>query len=282
MTHQRLKKTLSILLTAACLSQSALYANYSQGIIIAGLFDKVKDITRSIPNLDKMSTPPEPIDQPAAAEEVATPVQDLARQDVLKSVVVGAVAGAATAYTITEVTGGDDSEKWALIGAGVGAVGGLFAGNVAAKRRKAFASEQAYLEAEISDTKVAISSKEQQIVEAEARVQATQQTIADLQKRRAANEDISEAIQIELTQLDSDIKEYDATLARYEASLEYLEESLEKSKKREADTAHEKAEVEALQAQLSSERGKLLGQFNRLNGIKESAEKSQQVLIAMK
>tara|TARA_B100001971_G_C18257412_1_gene583369 strand:+ start:2162 stop:2914 length:753 start_codon:yes stop_codon:yes gene_type:complete len=250
--------------------------------MIAGLFDKVKDITRTIPDINKGYTDPKPSDQPATVEQVVTPVQDLARQDVLKSVVVGAVAGAATAYTITEATGGDDSEKWALIGAGVGAVGGLIAGNVAAKRRKAFASEQAYLEAEISDTKVAISSKEQQIVEAEARVRATQQTITDLQKRQAANEDISEAIQVELTQLGFDIKEYEATLARYEASLEYLEESLGKSKKREADTAHEKAEVEALQAQLSRERGKLLGQFNRLNGIKESAEKSQQVLIAMK
>ncbi len=211
----------------------------------------------------------------------SSPVEKLARRDVRNSAFAGAALGALGGAIIGNNVGDRNAERGALIGATAGALIGAGVGKIAADRRRAFASEQAYLESEIAIANEAVDAKEKELVAAEAEIVRTDQLISELQQQRANNRNVSAAAESEIETLNNQIQGYESELLDYKNSIDYLKEALDTSEQEAAQAGSDRMQVEALQEQLLAKRNDLESQYTRLSGIKERKTKQRNILLAM-
>lgn len=194
-----------------------------------------------------------------------SPVDQLARNDIVKSTVIGAGGGAAAGCVIAEIAGANCG-KGAAIGAAVGAAGGLAVGAIAADRRKTYTTEAAYLDTEIAATTTAVETKSAQLQHANAELKDTQTAVAALEAKHRKNINVSAEARTEIAALQTKIKDYNDTLATYQQSIQYLDEIAKTSQPKPGE---DPAALKIRQAKLQEKKTDLQKQYAELTGIRD-------------
>ena len=202
-----------------------------------------------------------------------SPLDDLASDDMKVSVITGSFVGALGGLVIAIIEG--DEEKIlnkTLTGALAGAAAGAVAGSVAERRRAAFESESAYLDAEINSANKAINSRSEEIAEYEESIADTETRVVEIEKRHKRNKDVTEDAREEQKKLNTAVEQNKKVLAKLDASIEYLDETLKEPRQRHATMEEDKAELQELKAQLSDRRKELKDRYDRLHRANQKGE----------
>lgn len=263
-------------LLAAVAGLLFLYASHIASADIFGDLKKFKDLIETAEEV-----PEEPVPMPEAEPHLdlvntgastSSPLDQLAGQDVLTGTLTGAALGAAIGAL---ADGSDGAKKGALIGAAAGFV----AGNVAAQRRKQFASEDAFLDAEIQAAENAVTTKEGQLTTLDTELASTRRKVAMLEYRFEQNEDITAEAEQEMQALSARIAENDQTAEQYQNSIDYLDEVLRTSEAESLAKSEDRATWEEREATLIAKRSDLNQQYARLTGINDGM-KNEQLMLA--
>ncbi len=195
-----------------------------------------------------------------------SPVDKLAQQDVVISTMVGAGIGAVVGAIIGNQSG--NAAEGAAIGAALGAGTGLVVGNIAADRRKSFATQEEFLDAEIAAAERAVDKKSAEIAKLETDLETSTTEIDALVKARDGNLDVEAEARRKLAQVNAVIKNNNQTLKQYDDSVTYLETVITES---DADQTPERlASLQAKQASLKEQYARL-HQVN--DGMVDQAER---------
>jgi len=191
-----------------------------------------------------------------------TPIEQLAKNDVNTMVMAGAVVGG-----VTGAWWGDKKDKpfeGAAIGATLGAAIGKQVGQTAANRRKKYASEIAFLDAEISSTNKAIAARRSQVTE--TRSQSSRTRSAANRLRNQSNPDTS-SVKNSLKEADTMIAENNSTINNYRVAIAYLDKVIASSSaQKDASGSSWRKRVSTLQQKRSA----LISQARELGGANET------------
>ncbi len=226
---------------------------------------------------DKATKALKDVQMPSVGEESTTPkspLEELATDDILISTGTGAVVGGVLGY----IKGG---EKGAYIGAALGALGGFAVGNIAAERRKDYATESDFLDAEIASANTAVSTKEAQLAQLDAQIVSNKREITGLEQRFYRNENILEEAQDKYEEISAQIDENEETQIKYQNSIEYLDSIVNKQNTESAAQKSEIAKLESQRASLIQKRSELTNQYAKLNGLNEKLKVEQNRLSAL-
>ena len=237
---------------------------------LKGLGEIVKTVEELPKNLEAEVQP----DQVEPAVQTRSPLDQLAGNDVLTATLTGAAVGAA----IGAISDGSDGAKK---GALIGGAAGFIAGNVAAQRRKEFASEDAFLDAEIKAAENAVSTKEEQLATLETELDSTRRRIAVLEYRFEQNEDITVEAEKEFQALTEQVRSNEQTAQNYQNSIDYLDEVLSTSEAESAAKAEEKEAWEEREATLIAKRADLNQQYARLTGINDDMNRERTLVAGL-
>lgn len=242
-------------------------------------------------------------EEPKTASEpveavVSSPVEQLAREDFWKSAKIGAilggVAGAVYGYEKSKDKEYDSKEdeirgrteetlKYAAVGAAVGGLAGGAVGKVAGDRRKHYATEHEFLEAEIFAADQAIANQKEKISDMDKDLASSKKEINELEKRFEADKNITRKAEKKLKKLNGEIEKNAKALAAYKDSIEYLEYSLETTKLVEEASDQEIKEWEGKKQDLTVRKSQLENQYATLQNYDQGlAEQSGRVVALLK
>lgn len=224
-------------------------------------------------------------DQPQ--EHIPSPVEELANNDVRKSRnvgrVLGGILGAGVAYKASENVD-DDGKRAAITAAGAAAgvaIGGKVGekiGQVAADRRRQYASEKEFLDSEIAASEKAITVREQDINKVNAEIAQTRQRVDELvAKADLTQQERKEAENIK-QDIEQTIEENEKLLKSYDEKIAYLEHSLETSKAEAHASAEEKEEWEQRYSELKRKTSKLIAQRSAMQEQTQQLAESREDL----
>lgn len=252
---------------------------------LAGWGDVLNTLSKSLP-LDGNIQTAETDEQPA--EITPSPVESLASEDIRKSEKVGTVTGAAVGAVVGyKVAGNNTNDKnmqkvatvgGAILGGMVGKQIGNKVGQVAANRRKQYASEQEFLESEIAASEKALSIREQDIKSTNEKIASMQKRIDQLSAKSELTTKEREESEALRTSVSQTIEENKALLNEYEDKIAYLEYSLETSELSANATATEKQQWEDKYAKLQSKTKQLVAQRGTLQEQTIQLAKSKEAL----
>lgn len=213
------------------------------------------------------------VGEDGAMNVAPSPLDELAEQDVNSSRRTGQTVGAVIGGVLGGVLGRNrDSEAERVVaivgGAGAGyMLGGRVGeamGQRAAERRRAYAREHEFLEAEIAASERAIAAQQQSIDSTEEDIVATESRIAQLED----GSDMTRAQLAEARTLKADLEqriaENETLMASYQEKLTYLTHVLETSEADADATAEEVAMHEQRYATLVEKKDNLLAQYEGL------------------
>lgn len=217
-------------------------------------------VTTSPGSSEESSGPPSPVD--SLTEET--------KWDRAVSIGLGTIIGAVGGAILAKQLGGD-ARTGALIGAGAGALVGGVAGEIIAERRKAYVTEQAYLDDEIAKTNVAIKTKQSDIQRARADLNQTRDEIDRLQTLQISSDAKAVEARKISGQLKTRLSHYNETLQNYQKSIDYLDGLIAAA----PPPGENVAALEKQKAQLLERRNALEAQLRELYDLGKETEAQQ-------
>jgi len=179
----------------------------------------------------------------------------------------GTAAGALIGGVLGYLIGGN--AKGTLIGAAIGAGAGFVVGNEIAKRKKQYASEEAFLEAEIQSASQYNTTARQYNESLQAEIVALDQSSMELQDRYeagyASKQDLENKKKEIQRKLEDSQKFYETLNKEYEVKLAIYEEQ---RKKRQANDAY-LVQLEKEVYELKNNLGELSAESKQLASIDE-------------
>ena len=204
-----------------------------------------------------------------------SPLDTLAQRDVLIGAAVGATSGAIIGGVI-------DGTRGTIIGTVIGTAVGAVVGDIAAQRRRQFASEVEFQDAEIASAESAISSKERQLASLEANIEKMKTDINGLEQRVKRNEDVSKEAQQRYDDLSAQIQNNEQIAVGYKNSLDYLDEILKRNRAEAAKAGADREALEDRAVELNEKKIELTAQYARLNGITDQLREQQTRLESLR
>jgi hypothetical protein len=270
---------------------TVLYANAMAAS--AGLLDDLKNKAvdagkAMIPGSATPAEPPAP--EPVEADN-ASPVEQLAREDISKATTIGKVTGGVIGGTTGNVVCNKNEDcrnnsayRTVVLAAStaggvvIGEAIGKQIGETAANRRRAYASEHEYLESEISASEKAIAVREKDIESNALEIERTRKRIAELEARQSLTQsEIDEAKNLK-KQLKAETDRNNTLIVQYNEKIAYLDHAL-KTSEESAKAKQEDIELwQKKHGSLQEKRDTLLKQRDTVAQQNDQLDKDQKIL----
>jgi len=212
------------------------------------------------------------VNMPGGIASAPTPLENLAGQDAIGP----AIAAGAVAAGVASISGANDTES-AAIGIFT-AVATYTALEIANERRKAYATELAYIESEIAVANTALAKKKDELQQARTETTRVERLVKKLEADKRRNMNVAEEARRERDNLQRLNRGYEATLKGYEKALSYIDDVQASSVAKPGDDPKIlKARLETL----ATRERDLRRQFAELSGIKERTEFAEGALNSL-
>lgn len=207
------------------------------------------DVVDKIPIGKQDEDKEESLELPAKPTGQASPVEELAREDIRKSETIGNYIGIIAGGGLTikackkyaracdhPTVKGLVATAMVKLGSEIGTYIGGAIGQVAADRRLAYATEQDYLDSEIAASEKAVSVREEGITKANSEIATAEKRIIELKEKESlTRKEIKEAKKIR-KDFDKKIETNSFLLAQYSEKIAYLDHALETSEAKAKET----------------------------------------------
>lgn len=200
----------------------------------------IKDLP--IPNFPSNPSNNLPAQYQSSRASNSSPVEELAKKDIrtatnignIVGLVTGGVAGNALCKKYKDCANNPQIKLLAIaaaakLGSNIGSAFGNEIGETAANRRRAYATEHAYLESEIAASEKAIATREQDLKQNDLEITEVRRRIAELQAKQALTAaEIADAKKIH-RELTTQKETNNILLVQYNEKIAYLDHALKTS-----------------------------------------------------
>ena len=208
---------------------------------------------------------------------VTTPVEDLARQDVVKFRDAGIFIGKLASFLMENFFDKNHRfprELYRQIPVVTGLLG-QSVGNVVANRRRAYASEYDYINSEVQSAQKAINRKQDQISSLRSQQASVANQVHSLQAETRHNHNVSAKAASLLEKVNGQIEQNEKLIAKYHDAVLYLDTAIRTSQK----ATKQSASVEQQRNLLATKRTALKRQFEDVNHLNRDLRQSRESLI---